>query len=37
MKDTIKGKIFSKIKKERIEPLPESYFANKNRALWILI
>ncbi|MDD2565858.1 MAG: hypothetical protein PHZ26_01575 [Candidatus Gracilibacteria bacterium] len=37
MKDNFKEKIFSKIEKEKIEPIPESYFANKNRILWILI
>ncbi|MDD2916793.1 MAG: hypothetical protein PHH70_03030 [Candidatus Gracilibacteria bacterium] len=35
--DTFKEKIFSKIKKERITPLSESYFVNKYRILWLLI
>lgn len=37
MKDNFKEKIFSKIEKEEIEPIPESYFENKYRIIWILI
>ncbi len=37
MKQDIKEKIFSKIKKEKIEPISKVYFENKNRALWFMI
>lgn len=37
MNDQFKENIFSKIKKEKIEPIPESYFENKKRILWISI
>jgi hypothetical protein len=37
MKNDFKDKIFSKIEKEKIEPIPESYFENKYRFVWILI
>jgi hypothetical protein len=37
MNNDFKSKIFSKIEKEKIEPLPESYFVNKQRILWLII
>ena len=37
MKPELKEKIFSKIEKENIEPISETYFENKNRALWFMI
>ena len=37
MKDNFKDKIFSKIKEDKIEPIPESYFENKYKFIWIFI
>lgn len=37
MKNDFKSKIFSKIKEEKIKPLPVSYFVNKQRILWFMI
>ncbi len=37
MKNDLKSKIFSKIEEEKIKPLPESYFVNKQRILWFII
>lgn len=34
MKNTLKEKIFSKIEKEKIQPIPESYFVKKQKLLW---
>ncbi len=37
MKDNMKDKVLSQIEKEKIEPISEAYFENKNRALWFVI
>lgn len=37
MKNTLKENIFSKIEKENIRPIPESYFVKRQKILWISI
>lgn len=36
-KEKLKWKVFSKIENEKIDPIKESYFENKNRIAWLMI
>jgi hypothetical protein len=37
MKKQLKDKIFSQIEQEKIEPIPQLFFKNKYRILWLSI